>query len=259
MKKKIFQITFLSLVLSFGFTNCSKSEPSCGFLKSSDGQRVSWGGKPLKLYVHETFPRRYYPSLRKAAAEWNRFNEDKPIVQLIFGAEHCRTQDEENCLKGDPQLANNNSTLDGFSALYWVNVWAPSDTTFASRADHNHGQVSYTQGAHEETRSINLLEQGRTANRWRGGSLQEADVYINGNFNFFSEGPGEDRKILPEQLDLVSLLVHEIGHALGLNHNGDSRSVMYPSLGSGIKRQTPLLTDFQNLTCEYSGGEWLLE
>jgi hypothetical protein len=45
------------------------------------------------------------------------------------------------------------------------------------------------------------------------------------------------------QYDFETILMHELGHAIGLGHSGDTGSVMYPYLGSGEARRGVTLQD----------------
>ncbi len=91
-------------------------------------------------------------------------------------------------------------------------------------------------------------EQARTTVYWQGSRIYEADVQVNAkNFAYFKTG---------EQLDvskvhIESLLVHEIGHVLGLAHRDDDGSVMKTSLLSGYVRDEPGQIDLSSLKCEY--------
>jgi hypothetical protein len=54
----------------------------------------------------------------------------------------------------------------------------------------------------------------------------------------WSEGPTPQ----PDQIDLVTALAHEMGHALGLGHNPNPNDVMFATLPTGVQR-TPTSAD----------------
>jgi predicted Zn-dependent protease len=52
-------------------------------------------------------------------------------------------------------------------------------------------------------------------------------------------------------VDLDSLLVHELGHVLGLAHNTEDGSAMHATLDEGQVRRKLGDVDLQDLKCEY--------
>lgn len=108
---------------------------------------------------------------------------------------------------------------DGNSMIYWMNTWDANKPT----------------------------EQARTTIYWSGVQVFESDIRINAkNFDYYM---GDASNFT--NLDLTSLLVHELGHALGLAHNNASGSVMNFSLDQGQDRRKLTTTDIGNLGCEY--------
>jgi len=108
---------------------------------------------------------------------------------------------------------------DGYSMIYWFKSW-------------------------DSTRKT---EQARTTIYWTGSEIFEADIRINAaNFSY---SLGENTN--PTEVDFVSLLVHELGHVLGLGHTLTSGSVMNFSLDEGQDRRHLSDGDLTSLRCEY--------
>jgi hypothetical protein len=108
---------------------------------------------------------------------------------------------------------------DGTSVVYWLNEWE----------------------------ALKSNEQGRTTIYWDGSQIYEADIRINNkNFKFSISDYGEDGTV-----DLESLLVHELGHVLGLGHNSAYESVMNAHLANTAIRRDPQVTDMDSMRCEY--------
>lgn len=91
-------------------------------------------------------------------------------------------------------------------------------------------------------------EQARTTIYWVGDVINEADMRLNAsNFSFFSGDMPESNKV-----DMESLIVHELGHVLGLQHNDVVPSVMATTLASATFRRSPKPADVASLQCEYN-------
>jgi predicted Zn-dependent protease len=90
-------------------------------------------------------------------------------------------------------------------------------------------------------------EQGRTTVYWLGDKIIEADIRINAaNFTFsVSEKPTSGA------VDLEGLMVHELGHVIGLKHNEMGDSVMSATLAHGEERRELRHIDVESLACEY--------
>lgn len=92
-------------------------------------------------------------------------------------------------------------------------------------------------------------EQARTTVVWSGATIRDADIRINAkdfDFNFAEED------FSPLKVDFISLLVHEMGHALGFAHSDTSKSVMYPRLAKNVnRRDVKHLSDLESYACEY--------
>ncbi|HET7541348.1 MAG TPA: matrixin family metalloprotease [Polyangiaceae bacterium] len=75
----------------------------------------------------------------------------------------------------------------------------------------------------------------------RSGQIQDADVEINGSDGNLTNADVDDGA------DLLSILTHESGHFLGLDHSRDVNSVMYPNYRPGM-------SDLRHLSADDSAG-----
>lgn len=100
-----------------------------------------------------------------------------------------------------------------------------------------------------------LSEQAKTSVHWVGDQIQEADIKINAAnntsgsavYNFYwnehlASGSG---------VNIEALVLHEMGHVLGLKHKETNGSVMATYLASNADRVKLAATDKDALQCEY--------
>lgn len=81
---------------------------------------------------------------------------------------------------------------------------------------------------------------------WKNNLITEADIVINTDyFDYFIDGENS------EAVHFVSLLIHELGHSVGLKHLIPPPTVMYPYLNFGDKRVALSEADQGNIKCEY--------
>lgn len=110
-------------------------------------------------------------------------------------------------------------TQDSYSKIYVLNSWETDKKT----------------------------EQARTTVYWSGNQIYEGDIRINDkDFDFYTSDIPDYTRV-----HLESLMVHELGHLLGLAHNTDAESVMLASLASGKNRTELASVDIESLKCEY--------
>lgn len=92
-------------------------------------------------------------------------------------------------------------------------------------------------------------EQARTSVYWLGDSIKEADIRINAkDFEYYDLALNNKG---PSKINIQALVIHEMGHVLGLKHKDSESSVMATYLASQSDRVEVAQTDRKSLTCEY--------
>ena len=194
------------MIFSVGIlmTGCKpKTVGDCGFVQNVYGQRISWKTKePIQLVITNEVPAALRPAIFRAVKTW----EDR-IGQKIFDVTEDFTR------------ASLSPTKDGKSAIYFLSSWE----------------------------SDRASEQGRTSIYWAADQIMEADIRINAqNFSFYDQDPrqlvGSDMVralAASDGYNFEALILHELGHFLGLKHATASGTVMATHLASYTDRITP--------------------
>lgn len=90
-------------------------------------------------------------------------------------------------------------------------------------------------------------QQALTVAKYRGNLINSADIKVNlKDFAYYSKEPQNSK-----QIHFGSLLVHELGHTLGLKHAVMKPTVMWATLGSINIRTQLSNTDQTSVECEY--------
>ena len=200
-------------------TNPPPAEESCNFVQNSFKRRVSWARTPIKFYADKTITDEQYKGVLDAMEVWNQ-EFDRPVFELIG-----RTGDTKG-LPAPRLNAEGRVISDGYNGIYRV-----EKAVFANTSEKD--------------------EQARTSISYRGDFIYEADILIDGSEQFYYQDlatQASDKKI-----QFKSLLIHELGHVLGLGHVeiAGVESVMYPKLQFGQLRNELGDIDRDSLACEY--------
>jgi hypothetical protein len=190
-----------------------KAQEDCGFVQNSYGERVSWKGEiPATIRIHQDVPEAMVPAIVAAADSWER-TAGRKLFNVVTSSRYT-----------GPIAPNK----DGVNVIYFMSSW-------------------------ESDRGS---EQGRTSVYWVGDQIKEADIRLNGSdFSYYwnsqtlSKASKASRSLVP--VNIEALVLHELGHVLGLKHKDNSGSVMATYLASGEDRVAVASIDEKALQCEY--------
>ncbi len=131
-----------------------------------------------------------------------------------------RAQGREFLVIDANRVGGGGPSRDGKNVIYFLNTWEKDRTS----------------------------EQARTSLYWVGDQIQEADIRVNAqNYQFYVTQTGTSAQLISIQ----ALLLHEMGHVIGLRHNDASPSVMATYLKAGQDRNQLQQADMASLQCEY--------
>ena len=212
--KKLF-----TLILSFGLLGfisaCKpKDQTDCGFVQNVYGQRISWKSKlPVAVLISGTIPAELKSAIYRAASTWENKLGQKAFV---FNEENL----QQKSLPG----------RDKKNGIYFLTNWE----------------------------SDKKSEQGRTSVYWAGDEIQEADIRLNAqDFAYYNANPqvlvrsGINSQKTDAGYGFEALMLHEMGHFLGLKHREDQGSVMATYLAAFSERNVLSSVDTNNVKCEY--------
>jgi hypothetical protein len=57
------------------------------------------------------------------------------------------------------------------------------------------------------------------------------------------------------KIDLLTVVLHEMGHELGFDHSADPLSLMFEDLGPGLRREPPVASSLPRAAITYAAGD----
>lgn len=217
-------LLFVPILLSLVACNATKTENvTTGGVVTSTTPHI-WGSQafPKTVYISEDFDTAEVDNLNDMADVWNA----APTNNMSFFALHSSTVPEKS-----ETVASSDGFKDNLFAIYKVVKW-PTDLPSALAVTQMFGTL-YNSGESDEYFSV-----------------QHADILVNYRYTFYSADSGYG-------YDLKTVVLHEMGHFIGLNHQPVSyanryTTVMYPSVSSGDKKRTLQELDKVTLASHYN-------
>jgi hypothetical protein len=213
--KKWLGTVVVLLTFAMALQACApKSQEDCGFVQNVYGERISWKSDvPVTIYLHANVPDSMVQAIQSAADTWDRTIGRKVLNIVTY-----------------PRITGPiNPHQDGKNIIYLMTDW-------------------------EANRSS---EQGRTSVYWVGDLIKEADIRLNAaDFGYYWRGQtlskaSKNGRESSAPVNIEALVLHEMGHVLGLKHKDNAGSVMATYLAAGDDRTSLATTDEAALQCEY--------
>lgn len=220
IKSRFFKSLLIMSSLAFTMVSCKPKEAQdCGFVQNVYGQRISWKSKePIQLVIHSSVPTELRQAIYRATQTW-----ESHAGQKLF-----------NIIEDSSQVSIE-PKKDGKNVIYFMHSWEP------------------------DRRS----EQGRTSVYWADDQIMESDIRINAaNFSFYDQDPAQ--LVLASGIDgtvnalsnsegynFEALVLHELGHFLGLKHTTEKSSVMVTHLSAYTNRTVLSQSDGDSIRCAY--------
>lgn len=123
-----------------------------------------------------------------------------------------------------------------------------STSAVTSQAQDSKSTITWVNNWNSAADNKGPSEQASTVLYFYRDRIVEADIRINAQYFSFAEGP---KSIAANEVDLESLVVHEMGHVLGLTHIDSQSSVMYKNLQLQQERREPDPEVVSSVKCEY--------
>jgi hypothetical protein len=214
MKMKLMIRFIMIVLLGAGITACApKKAEDCGFVQNVYGQRISWKTTaPIQVYVSADVPTALKPAIHRAAASWEQ-SLGRKVFEVI----------EENSSQASAP------SRDKKNGIYFLSQWE----------------------------SDRKSEQGRTSVYWAGDEIQEADIRINSaDFVYYDQNPQQLVRTTTSTkasagYNFEALILHELGHFLGLKHREAGGTVMAKELAAYTDRVALASADVSAVQCEY--------
>ncbi len=209
---KLWLVTVAILSTIFGVVACApKAQNDCGYVQNVYGERISWKGR----------------------------------LPIELSVHESFPTDKDDALKTAIKTWNESAGREVFRLKSTTRVKGP----LTPMKDRENVLYYYDETKTETSwEADKTSEQARTSVYWVGDLIQEADIRVNGMFHFYTLATTDQSD---GKVNMEALLIHELGHVLGLKHKDEGGSVMATYLAESTERTKISDADLQALRCEY--------
>lgn len=122
MKRLLMLVLLLNSILLI--QACGRPVPEedpCHFVVNQKGQRVSWGGQTIRMFVHDSVPAIYRDAIREAADVWNDKLGER-VLEVSIGATGpvAPTRDGYSTINYLDTWEENKSNEQARTTVYWT-------------------------------------------------------------------------------------------------------------------------------------------
>ena len=279
---KLYKQYFISACLIGCFTlfltSCAThQEASCGFVTNDSEHRLSWNHNlPVTLWLHPNVPNEYRHAFHTGADVWEeRFDGTDffNIQELPETSSVIPRRDNRSIIYWDDQWdgSRDKETEQAKTTIYWMGSQIiDSDIRFNAQ---DYGYYTDADILGDED-NIFVKNKSQHLNKYASASsfniinnimtfIQSKFVKINiashaSNISSFYTKlrsiyiNGVEQKSY--NIHLESLVIHELGHVLGLDHNNHEESVMQERLSAQTERDQIGESDYKSIACEYDSA-----
>lgn len=255
-------------VLMFLFTVCCtvsiislrtpKPQKDCGFVQNVYGQRISWKDSyPVLVTIDPSVPNALRPAIFRAAAKWE-IQAGKKLFRFQEPATHSidsnpaivsgPAKDKKNIIYFLKNWDSNIKAEQARTSVYWV-----GDSIQEADIRVNGEQFAYYIEDSKKILYSNIpeaLQIGMQMDVVKESQPENFGVSYSQDFS----SRDEDKYRFQGPLvgyNFEALMLHELGHFLGLKHRDLGDSVMATYLAAQTDRVVLSEADVRNLNCEY--------
>jgi hypothetical protein len=237
----------LFFIMMSGFGCTPKSQPDCGFVQNVYGQRISWKEKlPVEVVIDKSVPNELKPSIYRAAKTWEKMAGRELFVFIESKKNTGPSKDKKNGIYFLLNWDSNNRAEQGRTSVYWAgDEIQEADIRINGSAfafyDRNPKNLVYLKNRFDsELQSAGQSDYLRKTESGRSESGNDHKEY---------SSVSQDTPELGYNFE--ALILHELGHFLGLKHKDLPASVMETYLAANTNRISLSDVDKKNIKCEY--------